>query len=58
MADRPAPETEIELTPAMIEAGLGAFYAFDRRCDPDEEMIVEIVSATLGASKKPIVQDG
>lgn len=44
MADRPArsgtglPETEIEITPEMIEAGVRAFYLYDRG-DPAEWIV-------------------
>jgi hypothetical protein len=36
------PGTEVEVTPAMIEAGVGAFYAYDNRYEPAEVVVLKI----------------
>lgn len=48
-AARPAPEPEIEITEAMIEAGLGPLLRFSRERDLPEESVVEIFRAMLFA---------
>jgi len=50
MSDRAAPETEIEITPEMIEAGLREFYKYDSRFDPEEEAVVRIFNAMIRSS--------
>ena len=43
MADRPASETdEIEITPEMIEAGIGALVSYDPRFDLEEDAVKKI----------------
>lgn len=37
-----APACEIEVTPAMIEAGVWEFYLFDPRLEEAEEMVVRL----------------
>ena len=51
MADRPTrpeaepSETEIEITPAMIEAGENAYYAVDQRFAEIKVLVQEIYEA-------------
>jgi hypothetical protein len=40
-----APETEIEVTPAMIDAGLEQLFAFDHREDDERELMANIFRA-------------
>lgn len=47
---RPAEHSpEVEITPEMIEAGLSAYYAYDSRFDPEEELPRRIFVAMLRA---------
>jgi hypothetical protein len=39
------PESEIEITPEMIDAGVAALYASDRRFDADDEIVARIYRA-------------
>lgn len=57
MADRPArPEAgpsgdEIEITPEMIEAGVEAYYAADRRVVDTEYVVTAIYQAMVTAQR-------
>jgi hypothetical protein len=42
-SDRPATECEIEVTPAMIEAGVDVFYDLPELLGPGEEALKEAV---------------
>jgi hypothetical protein len=44
---------EIEITPAMIEAGLGPLFSFDRECGSPEETVIEIFSRMLSETYRP-----
>jgi hypothetical protein len=52
MPDRAAPETEpeIEVTPEMIEAGLGELMQFSREGDVYEDRVRSIYEAMVRAS--------
>jgi len=45
-----APEAEIEVTPAMIEAGVATRANFDRRFDSDESLVEGIYRAMRAVS--------
>lgn len=48
MEKRDRPEAcEIEITPEMIEAGLGAWSDFDERFESPEEMIERVYRAMI-----------
>ena len=47
-------ENEIEVTPAMIEAGQAAYYAADRRFDGVDEIVREIYCAMRAATMAPL----
>ena len=49
LESRPA-GAEIEVTPEMIEAGVGAFCAYDCRFEGPEHVVVEIFEAMQAAS--------
>jgi len=49
MADRPTIPSEIEVTPAMIEAGVKVFFAFDAKFESEEDAVRAIVLAMLRA---------
>ena len=42
-----APDEEIEITPAMIDAGLGWLFRYDRDFDNAERVVKEIIRAAL-----------
>lgn len=42
-------EDEIEITPAMIAAGVSEFEGYDRRFDLDREIVARIYSAMVNA---------
>lgn len=46
---RDRPETEIEVTPEMIEAGLAAYYAYDHRLEEADAMVAKIYRAMMNA---------
>ena len=52
MPDRaaPEPESEIEVTPEMIEAGLGELMQFSRNADVYEDRVRSIYEAMVRAS--------
>lgn len=57
-----APEakgTEIEVTPEMLEAGVAAYRAIDRRVADDDEYIVSQIAVAVLASrnKGPRIED-
>ena len=56
-AERPTLEQDIEITPAMVEAGVLAFLGFDSR-DLDESEPKFIVSQILHAALRLIHQKG
>ena len=41
---------EIEITPEMIEAGVVAYYASDRRFDTEDEIVTRIFKAMVRAN--------
>jgi len=45
-------EAEIEITPAMLEAGILAYTKADRRFDLDEEIVASIYRAMAVANRK------
>ncbi len=45
-----APGTEVEITPAMIEAGLGPLLRYHRECSDEAEVVTEIFRAMVAAS--------
>jgi hypothetical protein len=49
-----APEDEIEVTPAMIDAGLNALWVTDRRLEMEEKMMERVFRAMLAASTSTI----
>ena len=51
-SSKPTGAPEIDLTPAMIEAGVGAYCARDTRVQSDEEIIVMIWEAMILAALK------
>lgn len=46
-------EKKIEVTPEMLEAGLGAFYT-DRRFNLDEEIVCSIFREMMAVATKSI----
>ena len=44
-----ATNTEIEITPEMIKAGVSAYYEVDRRVADADFMVMEIFRAMMGA---------
>jgi len=42
-------EPKIDITPKMIDAGVMALFASDRRVDSPEEIISKIYAAIIGA---------
>ena len=58
MADRPAPENgEIEITPAMIEAGLSPLFRFHRETHIAEETVAEIYTVMTKARRHTVERD-
>jgi len=49
--DRPAEETDMEVTPEMIEAGVAALSAFDFRFDSSGEAVAAVFRAMKCAFK-------
>lgn len=43
---------EIEITPAMVEAGLEHFFGYDERFGNERDVVVEIFRAMLLVSKR------
>lgn len=46
-----------EITPAMIEAGIDAFYLFDLDDVPPTEVVISVFSAMALASVQPLCED-
>lgn len=46
-------ETEIEITPAMIEAGVDAYLAVDRRVADIEFVVLKIFDAMWASHRRP-----
>lgn len=52
--DRPAQEnSEIEITPQMIEAGVDAYRETDREFDTDEQIVRQVFQAMVDSARKP-----
>lgn len=50
-----APEAEIEITPAMTEAGLLAFSEYDDRFEGEEEAVANIYRAMVMAKRPSLI---
>jgi len=44
--------TEIEITPEMIEAGVGEFYKYDDRFEPVDMAVIKIFRAMAAADSR------
>lgn len=47
---------EIEITPAMIAAGVDAYLDCDREFDPPEQVVMEVFRAMLQARHAPTTE--
>lgn len=45
---------EIEVTPAMIDAGIDAYLAADREFDQPDKVVIEVFQAMTRARHKPM----
>ena len=55
MADRPAlSDTETEITPEMIEAGVEEFVSYDSRVEMPEDCVAEIFRKMVNSAPKQV----